>query len=108
GAAAGRYRTQRRPPRSASIDPMAGHAVGVVEALGVAGARRRLGIIEKPGQRSGEGPDDHEGGEEAEQGPAHGWQDTTRALTSAAPTARGLAQRSVGGGRGTTWGRRGR
>ncbi len=81
---------------------MAGHAVGVVQALGVVGACRGLGIVEKPGQRSGDGPDDHEGGEEAEQGPAHGWQDTTRALTSVAPTCRVLAQRSVGGRRCTT------
>src|SRR5207253_5002766 len=84
---------QRRPPRSTSIDPMAGHTVGVVQALGVAGACRGLGIVEKPGQRPGDGPDDHEGGEEAEQGPAHGWQDTTRALTSVAPTCRKSEER---------------
>src|SRR5437879_6668820 len=76
---------QRRPPRSTSIDPMAGRAVGVVQALGVAGARRGLRIVEKPGQRSGDGPDDHESGEEAEEGPGHGWKDNNRALARAAP-----------------------
>ncbi len=37
----------------------------------MASAGRRLGIVEEPGEGAGDDPDDDQGGDETEYGPAH-------------------------------------
>lgn len=60
-----------RPPRATAVHAVAGHAVGVVEALAPAGTGGRVGGVEEPGQPAGHHPDGEQGRHEADQGPAH-------------------------------------